>query len=270
MRVLFLGDIVGRPGRHAVRATLARAREDLALDFVIANCENAAGGLGITAKIADALLAEGIDVLTSGNHIWAKKDMAPYLDEEPRVLRPENYPGVAPGRGYEVYEGPGSLPVAVVNLQGQVFFDENVDNPFRVADTVLQDLSKRSQVIIVDFHAEATSEKRAFGYYLDGRVSAVLGTHTHVQTADEQILPGGTAYITDAGMSGASESVIGIQKDLAIERFLTQRPVRFSVAKGSALLCGVVLDIDQLSGRARDITRFRKEVSKGELAAVDS
>lgn len=259
MNILFIGDIVGRTGRQAVSRRLDRLIDRHQVDLVVANGENAAAGFGITADITRELLRMGIDVLTSGNHIWDKKEIYETLDEEPRLLRPANYPPNLPGRGAATFTTSAGVPVGILNLEGRVFMN-NLDCPFRAADRLVGELRRQTPIILVDFHAEATSEKAALGAYLDGRVSAVVGTHTHVQTSDERILPGGTAYITDAGMTGSRDAVIGIRKELAIERFLTQLPVRFEVAKKDPVLCGVLFCIDEQSGRARGVQRILEEV----------
>jgi hypothetical protein len=246
--VLFIGDIMGRPGRHALRVALPKLRAKYAPHFVVANGENSAGGLGITEEIGRDLLAV-VDVLTSGNHVWDKKEALPYLDKEPRLLRPANYPAINPGHGSVVVEGADGRKLAVLSLQGRVFM-EALDCPFRTADTAVEALRKETPCILVDLHAEATSEKQALGWYLDGKVSALLGTHTHVPTADGRILPGGTAYISDVGMAGARNSVIGMRREQALEKFLTGRPVRFEPASGGVFLSAVYVEIDSVTGRA--------------------
>jgi hypothetical protein len=256
MRVLCIGDVVGGVGRRAVAALLPGLVEQRAVDLVIANAENAAGGMGLTCDTADDLLAAGADVLTGGNHLWKFKEIAPRLDSDARLLRPLNYPEGAPGRGYTIRESRSGVPVGVINAQGQAFM-EPVGCPFRAVEAALHDLADRARVIVVDFHAEATSEKRALGWFLDGRVSAVVGTHTHVPTADEEVLPGGTGYITDLGMTGPYDSVIGSAKKPIIKRFLTMRPQPFNVAKHDVRLCGALLDIDEDTGRARGVERIR-------------
>jgi metallophosphoesterase (TIGR00282 family) len=253
MKILFIGDIVGKPGRRAVRELLPGIIEERRIDFVIANCENAAAGFGVTAEIVEELYGAHIDVLTSGNHIWDKKEVMEFVDEYETLLRPANYPEGAPGRGSVVITAPGGVPVGVLNLAGRVFM-QPLDCPFRTADREIEKLTKRARVIIVDMHAEATSEKIAMGFYLDGRVAAVLGTHTHVQTADERILPGGAAYITDVGMTGPFDSVIGIRKDSIMQRFLLQIPNKFDIAKGDVRLQGVILEITP-DGRAIGVER---------------
>jgi metallophosphoesterase (TIGR00282 family) len=224
------------------------------VDLVVANGENAAAGFGLTADVADELFDLGIDVLTSGNHIWDKKEVVEILEREERLLRPANYPGDAPGRGAAVFHTPGGVPVGVLNLEGRVFMS-NIDCPFRCADHQLAEMQKKTSIILVDFHAEATSEKMALCWYLDGRVSAIVGTHTHVQTADERVLPNGTAFISDVGMTGSRDGVIGMRREAIIEKFLTQRPARFEVAKNDPVLSAVVIDIDEETGRARRIDR---------------
>ncbi len=254
MRILFIGDVVGAPGRRVLADALDRLVDRQRADFVIVNVENAAAGFGVTPQIAREALALGVHCLTSGNHIWDRKEILPYLDEEPRLLRPLNFPDPAPGRGIYVGESAAGARVAVVNLMGRVFMPPLLC-PFQSADAALRALKERAQVVVVDFHAEATSEKQAMAWYLDGRVAAVIGTHTHVQTADERVSPAGTAAITDVGMTGPHDSVIGIERALALERFLTQRPVRFNTATGGVFLKGVLLDVDESTGRARSITR---------------
>jgi 2',3'-cyclic-nucleotide 2'-phosphodiesterase len=254
MKILFIGDIVGKPGRRAVRELLPGIIEDRRIDFVIANCENAAAGFGVTAEIVEELYGAHIDVLTSGNHIWDKKEVVEFVDDYETLLRPANYPEGAPGRGSVVVPAPGGVSVGVLNLAGRVFM-QPLDCPFRTADREIEKLKKKARVIIVDMHAEATSEKIAMGWYLDGRVTAVLGTHTHVQTADERILPGGAAYITDVGMTGPFDSVIGIRKDSIMQRFLIQIPNKFDIAKGDVRLQGVTVEIAS-DGRAIGVERL--------------
>ncbi|UCD84788.1 MAG: TIGR00282 family metallophosphoesterase [Deltaproteobacteria bacterium] len=255
MKILFIGDIVGRPGRKAVRELLPKLVDNYKVEFTIGNAENAAGGLGINPEIAWELLGYGIDILTSGNHIWKHKEINDFLDQEKRLLRPANYPGSSPGKGSVIFESLSGLKIGVINLEGRVFM-KNLDDPFRVSLKEIEGFAGKTKIIIVDIHAEATSEKQALGVYLDGKVSAVVGTHTHVQTADDKILPGGTAYITDIGMTGPLDSVIGIKKEVAIEKFLTQRPERFVVAKGGVRIQGVVLEIDPETGKGLSIERF--------------
>ena len=259
MTILFVGDIVGRPGRELVRKGLRALVERHGIDFVIANAENAAAGFGLTRDLGDALLGYGVEVMTSGNHIWDKKEAIDYIGTEPRLLRPANYPAGVPGRGSCVAQTGDGRAVGVINVMGRVFM-LNIDDPFAVVLREIDAIRHRTRIIIVDFHAEATSEKMAMGWHLDGKVTAVLGTHTHVQTADERILPNGTAYLTDAGMTGSRDSVIGIRKELATERFLTQLPVRFEVAKKDPILCGVRITVDETTGRATSVTRIHEVI----------
>jgi hypothetical protein len=255
MNVLMIGDIFGESGRAALSKLLPRLREQHAIDVCVVNCENAAGGFGVTPQMARQMLDQGADVLTSGNHIWDKKEIVEFITRENLLLRPANFPAGTPGVGHvSVKVGPHR--VAVLNLMGRVFMNP-IDCPFRKADEVLPELRKETPVILVDMHCEATSESQAMGWYLDGRVSAVVGTHRHVQTADERVLPGGTAYITDLGMAGPTEGVIGVDREVILQRFLSQMPVRFEPAKGPAALHGVVITIDPDTGRAQDIRRLR-------------
>ena len=254
MLVLAVGDVIGRPGRKAINQLLPGLRQQYGLDLVIANAENVAGGLGLTSTTARELLNAGVDVLTSGNHIWAQKEIIPYLDSEMPILRPLNYPPGVPGRGYII-----NGKALVVNLIGRTFMSD-FDCPFRAMDKLLAELKPKPPVIIVDFHAEATSEKVAMGRYLDGRVSAVLGTHTHVGTIDAQLLPQGTAYVTDIGMTGPIDSVIGVDTKAVIDRFLTMLPHSLSVAKGKIALNAILIKVDEDSGRAISIDRIYREV----------
>lgn len=254
MKVLFIGDVVGKPGRRAVKTLLPQMRKQYGLDLVISNGENAAGGLGITPSTAEELLQAGVDVITSGNHLWKHKEIIPYLDGDARILRPLNYPPGVPGKGYLVYKG-----VSVVNLMGRVFMGE-LDCPFQAIDRLLNDVKPKSRITLVDFHAEATSEKNAMGIYLDGRVSAVMGTHTHIGTVDSRILPGGTAYVTDIGMVGPKNSVIGNQPKEVINMFLTRMPHRFSVGKGYPIFNSVLIEIDD-NGLSKIINRIDLELS---------
>ncbi|HXT42330.1 MAG TPA: TIGR00282 family metallophosphoesterase [Candidatus Angelobacter sp.] len=256
MKVLFIGDIVGQPGRNAVGKLLPGLREHHALDFVIANGENSAGGSGITPKTADEIFSAGVDVITSGDHLWDQKEVGALLENEKRFLRPLNYPPGTPGQGSAVFEIQNSksktqnpVQIAVLNLQGRTFMPA-LENPFLSGREEVERLRRRTNIIFVDFHAEATSEKIAFARMLDGQVSAVVGTHTHVQTADEQIFPGGTAFLCDAGFTGPHESVLGREIDPVIKRFLTNQPQRFEVAKERVLLQGVVVEVDEASGKA--------------------
>jgi len=253
IKILFIGDIIGRPGRNALKTWLQPWVEAHAVDLVVGNGENAAGGMGLTARVFDDLLAMGIDVITSGNHIWSKKEIYPILNRSDQILRPANYPESVPGKGYAIHTVKG-CKILILNLEGRVFM-KSLECPFRTADKILD--SFHGKIILVDFHAEATSEKIALGWHLDGRVSAVLGTHTHVQTADERILPQGTAYITDAGMTGPTDSVIGMKKDIALSRFLTQLPAKFDVARGKCVINGAVMTINCDTGRAVSIERIQ-------------
>jgi 2',3'-cyclic-nucleotide 2'-phosphodiesterase len=258
MQLLFLGDVVGRVGRRAVATVLKRLRGDV--DMVVVNCENASGGKGIDPRSADELHDAGVDVLTSGNHVWQNRDIIPYLRESGRLLRPLNFSPGVPGTGWTVCKGRrADLPIGVLNLIGRVFMAP-ADCPFRAAEEVLPLIRREARIILVDMHAEATSEKVAMGRFLDGKVSAVIGSHTHVQTSDDTVLPGGTAYLTDAGMCGPEDSVLGIRTDRVVERFLTQMPVRFEVAAGPVLVQGAVIDVDEATGHARAIARVRERV----------
>jgi metallophosphoesterase (TIGR00282 family) len=254
IRILFIGDIVGRPGRDLVRQGLRGLVDYHRIDFVIANAENAAAGFGITREIGDQLLDWGIDVLTSGNHIWDKKEALDYIGAEPRLIRPANYPPGAPGNGSYLARTRDGRSVGVVNLMGRVFM-LNIDDPFQIALREIEALRKRTRVVFVDFHAEATSEKIAMGWHLDGKATAVVGTHTHVQTADERILPKGTAYLTDVGMTGPHDSIIGVEVEPALNRFLTALPQKFETATGNPRLHAVVVEADETSGLATDIER---------------
>jgi len=255
-----MGDVVGKPGVLAVRALLPKLIGRHEVDLVIANAENSEGGAGVSPESAEALLANEVNLLTSGNHIWSKRQILPWIEQHPeKLLRPANYPGGAPGRGDAVLETPDGRKLGVVNLEGRVFM-KALDDPFTVGLRLVTELRKVTPCILVDMHCEATSEKNAMGAYLDGKVSAVVGTHTHVQTADERILAGGTAFITDVGMVGPQDSVIGIRKELSIERFLTQRHAGFEVAKNQVYLHAVVIDIDDQTGKARSIQRLRELV----------
>lgn len=255
LRVLFVGDVVGRPGRRALQQLLPRLVDERRIDYVIVNVENAAGGIGVTPEILHELDALPIDCFSSGNHIWDKREIFPLLDREPRLLRPANYPEGNPGHGLYVGETASGVKVATLNLEGQVFM-KNLDSPFKVADRVLATLPKDCKVVVVDFHAEATSEKQAMGYYLDGRVSGVFGTHTHTPTADERILPNGTAFVTDVGMTGPYDSIIGFRVDQVLERFATQRGVGLEPAKKDARLAGALIEVDPATGRTDRIERL--------------
>ncbi|MDO8589133.1 MAG: TIGR00282 family metallophosphoesterase [Armatimonadota bacterium] len=254
MRILMLGDVVGRPGRETVAKLLPELRDEYTPDLVIANGENAAGGLGITKDAAQTLLKAGVDVITLGNHTWTKKDIIPFIDEEPRLLRPANFPPMVPGRGSFVYKTAAGVEIAVVNLVGRTFMVP-VDDPFRVADELVGRLRAITPIIFVDMHAEATSEKSAMAWRLDGKVTAVLGTHTHIQTADERIFPKGTAYITDIGMVGPTDSILGMRPELVINKFITQMPQKFEVAGGPTVAMAVIVDFEA-NGRATSIARL--------------
>jgi hypothetical protein len=254
MKIFFIGDIIGSPGRMAIRELLPALISKKKIDFVIANCENAAAGFGVTRKNVEELFSYRIDVLTSGNHIWNKKEVLEFIGDFEKLLRPANYPAAAPGSGSVLIPLPTGEYVGVLNLAGRIFM-QPIDCPFVTAKNKIAELREKTKIIIVDMHAEATSEKKALGWYLDGEVTAVLGTHTHVQTADETILPQGTAYISDAGMTGPFDSVIGIKKEAIIERFLTQMPNKFDLAKDDIRMQGVIVDIDLESGKANAIER---------------
>ncbi len=258
MRILFIGDIVGNPGREAVRHLVPRLREGEGIDFVVANAENAAGGSGITPHVAAELFDAGVSVITAGDHVWKKREIFDCIERDVRILRPLNLPPGVPGRGYGLYTLPGGSKIGVLNVQGRVFM-QPIECPFRSAREAVTKMREESPVIIVDIHAEATSEKVAFGRFLDGTVSAVIGTHTHIQTADETILPGGCAYLTDAGMSGPYDSVIGRRTEDVLERFLYSVPKRFEVASGDVRLCGALVDIDERTGRATQIRRIHEK-----------
>jgi len=254
LKVAMFGDVIGRPGRVRALSVIARLKATGAVDFVVVNGENAAGGMGLTPEVAREMLDGGVDVITTGNHVWNKREMADYLDKEDRVLRPANYPSQVPGRGWTVVSCQ-SVRIAVLNLQGRVFM-QPIDCPFVRGRRAVDEIGSSADIIVADFHAEATSEKQALGIYLDGAVAAVVGTHTHVQTADERVLPGGTAFITDLGMCGPVDSVIGMDADTVIPRFITALPSRFAVAKGPVIVSGVIIEADHSTGRARGIQRL--------------
>jgi metallophosphoesterase (TIGR00282 family) len=267
VKLLFIGDVVGEPGRKAVKTLLPKLREEHRLDFVIANGENSAGGSGITPRTAQELFAAGVDVITSGDHLWDQKEVMELLHNEKRFLRPLNYPAGTPGQGSGIFEIPKSkseipsaLSVAVINAQGRTFMP-TLENPFLIVPSEVERLRQQTKIVFVDFHAEATSEKIAFARMLDGQVSAVVGTHTHVQTADEQVFPGGTAYLSDAGFTGPHESVLGREIEPVIKRFVTNMPQRFEVARNRVLLHGVVVEIDEASGRAMGIQRVSEPLA---------
>jgi metallophosphoesterase (TIGR00282 family) len=267
MNILFIGDIVGRPGRELIRKGLRPLIDHHGVDLTIANAENAAAGFGVTKDIGDSLLEWGVDVMTSGNHIWDKKEVFGYIDTEPRLLRPANYPAGVPGRGsYLAHTGDGRA-VGVVNVMGRVFMLQ-IDDPFAVVLKEIEALRPKTRVIVVDFHAEATSEKIAMGWHLDGKATLVVGTHTHVQTADERILPNGTAYMTDAGMTGPHDGIIGMERDPSLARFLSGMPTKFEPATANPRLNGVLVSVDDKTGRAISVARL--SYSEQELAALAS
>ncbi len=260
MNILLIGDIIGKPGRHAVHNSLARLRADHTIDFIVANGENLANGTGIQPEQFKNLIDMGVDVVTSGNHIFSKKEVREILGKDPRLLRPHNYPSENPGSGLGIYDCKG-IPVAVLNLMGRVYLYP-IDCPFKSADKALEQVKGKAKIVIVDMHCEATSEKRAMGFYLDGRVSSVTGTHTHVMTADEEILPGGTAYLTDIGMSGSSKSLIGMKPEPILQRFLTGAPARFEVSEELPYLFQAALvSVDPENGKATKIERIRQFIS---------
>ncbi|HZM58759.1 MAG TPA: TIGR00282 family metallophosphoesterase [Vicinamibacterales bacterium] len=255
MNILFIGDIIGRPGRELIRKGLRGVVERHQVDFVIANAENSAAGFGITKDVGDSLLEMGVDVMTSGNHIWDKREALDYIAAEPRLLRPANYPAGVPGRGSCVTHSGDGRAVGVINVMGRVFMTP-IDDPFAVVLREIESIRHKTRVIIVDFHAEATSEKVSMGWHLDGKVTLVVGTHTHVQTADERILPQGTAYLTDAGMTGPHDSIIGMDRESSLSRFLTALPSKFEPATGNPRLNGIVVAADEKTGRASGVTRI--------------
>ncbi|ANR70796.1 metallophosphoesterase [Selenomonas sp. oral taxon 126] len=254
MRIMLVGDVVGRAGRRAFRTITPQLRSEKSVDVVIVNGENSAGGKGFTRKALDELYAGGADVVTAGNHVWDKKDVFAFVDDEPFLVRPANYPDGTPGKGYCIFPFKAAN-IAVMNLSGRSFMPA-LDCPFQKADEILAEIGGQADVVVLDFHAETTSEKLAMGHYLDGRADIVVGTHTHVQTADEQILPGGTAYITDLGMVGAHDSILGVRKEIVIQKFRTGMPVRFDMAEGAAEYAAVIVDIEPNGRRARQIERI--------------
>lgn len=255
MRILFIGDIFGRPGREIARRAIPALVEQQALDLVIANVENSAAGFGVTGDVADTILGYGVDVMTSGNHVWDKKEVLDYIARQPRLLRPANFPAGVPGRGSHVARTRTGEPVGVVNIMGRVFMSP-LDDPFAVVLREIDAVRAKARVVVVDFHAEATSEKVAMGFHLDGRVTAVFGTHTHVQTADDRVLPRGTAYITDVGMTGPHDSIIGVSVDAALGRFLNSMPAKFEAATGPARLNAVIVSADPATGKATSLERL--------------
>lgn len=260
MKILFIGDIVGRPGREAVRNLLPKIKEEENIELVVANAENAAGGSGLTPSICEELFSLGIDVITSGDHVWKKREVLEVINKDNRILRPANYPEGAPGAGATVVTTEAGVKVGVVNLVGRVFM-EALDCPFRAATREIERLKEQTPLIVVDIHAEATSEKQALGLFLDGQVAAVVGTHTHTQTADEKILPKGTAFITDLGMTGPFDSILGRRVEDILERFLMQVPIRFQMAKDNIQLHGAIVDIDTKSGCANSIKRIQEKLA---------
>lgn len=258
MNILCLGDIVGRPGREALAKHLSQIKKEHAIDCTIVNGENSAGGSGILPKHAKEMFELGVDAITLGDHVWDKKEICSYLDETSNIVRPANFPEGAPGHGWAVVPVANGIKVGVINLLGRSFMRYNVDCPFRKLDDILKEIAPLTSIIILDMHAETTSEKVAMGHYADGRISAAVGTHTHIQTADETILPRGTAYITDLGMSGPYDSVIGQNKDKILKRFLTGLPQKFEVAELGVKLCGVVIRVDERTGQASHISRLQQ------------
>jgi 2',3'-cyclic-nucleotide 2'-phosphodiesterase len=263
IRILFLGDVMGEPGRNAVHELLPALKEELAADFIIVNGENSAKGRGITPRIAIGLMRAGATVITTGDHIWDQREIVPFFEEEPRLLRPINYPEGTPGQGSIVLDTPKGK-VGVINVQGRTFMKMLLENPFTVMDKVVEEMRKETSVIFVDMHSETTSEKCALGWFLDGRVSAVIGTHTHVQTADERVLPQGTAFLCDAGMCGPLNSCIGMDVTTSIDRFITLLPSKHHIARGPVRICGAVVDVDAATGKALKIERIAREWAGGE------
>jgi metallophosphoesterase (TIGR00282 family) len=266
MRILFIGDIFGKPGREIVRRAVPALVERESLDFVIANVENSAAGFGVTGDIADTILGYGVDAMTTGNHVWDKKEVLDYIPRQPKLLRPANFPAGVPGRGSYVGQTRSGEPIGVVNVMGRIFM-QPLDDPFAIVLKEIEAMRAKARVIIVDFHAEATSEKVAMGWHLDGRATAVFGTHTHVQTADERILPKGTAYLTDAGMTGPHDSIIGVTTEIALSKFVTAMPARFESASGPGRLNAVLVTADQASGKATAIERLNLSAAEVETLA---
>jgi len=256
VRILFIADVIGKPGRQVVKNILPRIIREENIQFVIANCENAAGGFGLTPKISGEVFSVGVDIITMGNHVWARKEISEIIEEE-NILRPANFPSEVPGKGWAIIQVSNGIKVGIINLMGRVYMS-TLECPFRTADRIIQEISKQTKIIIVDMHAEITSEKVAMGWYLNGKVSAVIGTHTHVPTADERILPQGTAYITDVGMTGPLDSIIGIKKEIILKKYLTQMPIRFEVARDDLVFAGAVVEIDEKTGKAKSIRRIAK------------
>ena len=269
MNILCIGDIVGKPGRDAVKGLIKDLRKEYQVDFVIANAENVAGGSGITSKLAKDLLANGCDVLTLGDHVWDQKELEGFLNQTDQVLRPANFPDGAPGKGWCIRTLPDGKKIGVVCLLGRVFMRYQVECPFLKLKEIVNEIRKQTPIIVLDFHAEATSEKIALGYYIDGEISALFGTHTHVQTADERLLPKQTAFITDLGMTGPINSIIGQDKENIIQRFLTSRPIKFYVAKNDVQLNGIVLKIDPADGKAQSIERIQRSFAWADSTVED-
>ena len=259
MRILIIGDIVGRPGRYLLSEMLPKIKEEYSVDFTIANGENAAGGFGITKNIARKIHSYGVNCITSGNHIWDKREIGEFLDESTYLLRPANYPPLNPGVGNKIFQLDDERNIGIINLQGRAYM-KSIDCPFRVGEKIVQEMSKETKIIIIDFHAETTAEKKAFGWFIDGKVSLVFGTHTHVQTADESIFPNGTGYITDIGMTGAFDSVIGVKKHASINFFLQQTPQRFDSAKNDRRLNAIYVEIDDTTGKTTKIERIERRI----------
>jgi len=256
VRILFIADIIGKPGREVVENILPKMRKEESIQFVIANCENAAGGFGLTPKISREVFTAGVDAITMGNHVWARREILEIIEKE-NILRPANFPAEVPGKGWAIIQANSGAKVGIINLMGRVYMS-TLDCPFRTADRIIDEINKETKIIVVDMHAEITSEKVAMGWYLDGKVSAVIGTHTHVPTADERILPQGTAYITDIGMTGPLDSIIGIKKEIILKKYLTQMPIRFEVAKDDLVFAGALVEIDENTGKAKSIRRIAK------------
>jgi metallophosphoesterase (TIGR00282 family) len=269
MKILCLGDIVGKAGRQAFCELVPDLKKEFLIDFTIVNAENAAGGSGITPRIANQLFREGADVLTLGDHTWDRQEIEEYLQKQKNIIRPANFPEGTPGKGWCIATLPSGIKIGVINLLGRVFMRYNIDCPFRSLSRMVEIVKQETSVIVVDMHAETTSEKVALGFYIDGQVSAVVGTHTHIQTADEKLLPKGTAYITDLGMSGPYNSVIGQNKEKIIKRFVTSLPQRFEVAKEDPWLCGVIIDVDEETGLARDIVRLQRKLETAKAFCDD-
>ncbi len=268
MRILAVGDIVGRPGKYVLSVILPEIQKEFAIDFTIANGENAAGGFGITPNIARKVRSYGIDCITSGNHLWDKKDIVEFLGKTDFLLRPVNYPPINPGKGQTVFTLKDGRKIGVLNLQGRAYL-KTIDCPFRIGEKIVNEMSKETNIIVIDFHAETTAEKKAFAWFIDGKVSLVFGTHTHVQTADECILPNGTGYITDVGMTGAFDSVIGVKKQASINYFLKQTPQRFDSAKKDRRLNAIFVEIDDVSGKTTKIERIERGIPDEENGNSD-